>query len=78
MTFSGRNEDKYYSSLTREDSNGKNNGWPSTFRKTLTHLMRFQPGITSKIGAVETRDFTIPKPQLKVGKSDYIDTYSPF
>jgi hypothetical protein len=40
--------------------------------------MRFQPGITSKIGAVETRDFTIPKPQLKVGKSDYIDTYSPF
>lgn len=48
------------------------------FRKTLTHLMKFQPEITSKIGWTESRDYTIRRPQLKVGKNDYIDTYSPF
>ena len=78
MTFSGRNEDKYYANLTRKDSSGKNKGSTSPFRKTLNHLMKFQPEITSKIGAVPNRDLTIPKPQLKVGKSEYIDTYSPF
>jgi hypothetical protein len=40
--------------------------------------MKFQPEIADKIGAVSTRDYTIPRPQLKVGKSDFIDTYSPF
>jgi hypothetical protein len=76
--FQGRNEDKYLSSMKREDSYGKNEGSPSAFRKTLTHLMRFQPEVTAKIGAVPSRDYTIPRPQLKVGKADYIDTYSPF
>jgi hypothetical protein len=27
---------------------------------------------------VDSRDYTIPRPQLKVGKIDFIDTYSPF
>lgn len=47
-------------------------------RKTLTHLMMFQPEITAKIGATTNRDFTIRRPQLKVGSNVFIDTYSPF
>lgn len=34
--------------------------------------------MTPKVGSVETRDLSIRKPQMKVGKTDFIDTYTPF
>ena len=34
--------------------------------------------VSPKIGSVEIRDYSIKKPQLKIGKTDFIDTYSPF
>lgn len=34
--------------------------------------------VTQKVGSVDIRDLSIRKPQMKVGKADFIDTYSPF
>lgn len=75
-TILGRNEGHYYSSITRENSSSSSKDTP--MRKTLTHLMKFQPEIAAKIGATSTRDYTIPRPQLKIGSNFCIDTYSPF
>lgn len=48
-------------------------GWGVT-----TAGVGYRRDVTPKIGAVEFRQYSIKKPQLKVGKSDIIDTYSPF
>ena len=49
-------------------------GWENRGRSTVG----FGGDVSPKVGSVETRDFSIRKPQLKVGKVDFVDTYSPF
>jgi len=34
--------------------------------------------VSNKIGSLENRDLSIPRPQLKVGSKSFVDTYSPF
>lgn len=34
--------------------------------------------VAPKIGSVDVRDYSIRKPQMKVGQTVFIDTYSPF
>lgn len=34
--------------------------------------------VTPKVGSVDVRDLSIRRPQMKVGKTDFIDTYTPF
>lgn len=34
--------------------------------------------VAAKVGSLDTRDFSIRKPQMKIGKTDCINTYSPF
>ena len=36
----------------------------------------FRSGVTPKIGSVEHREFSVRKPQIKVGSTVFIDTYS--
>ena len=40
-TTFGRNEDHYYSTIARENSSSSSKDAP--MRKTLTHLLKFQP-----------------------------------
>ena len=47
-------------------------GWENRFRSTSI------AEVSPKVGSVEFRDLSIRKPQMKVGKPDFIDTYSPF
>lgn len=53
-------------------------GKGSEIRRTLNRLLQYQPEVTSKVGSVDYRDYTIYRPQLKVGTNNFIDTYSPF
>jgi hypothetical protein len=46
-------------------------------RKTFLSFMMYQPEVTSKVGSLNTRDYSIPRPQLKVGSNSFIDTYTP-
>lgn len=50
----------------------------SILRRTMQHSQLIHGEVANKVGAVEFRDYTIPRPQLKIGSSSYVDTYSPF
>ena len=47
-------------------------------RSTLNWMESFQRDVSPKVGSLPTRDFSIRKPLLKVGKNDFMNTYSPF
>ncbi len=47
-------------------------------RSTLNWMEASQRDVSPKVGALETRDYSIRKPLLKVGKNDFVNTYSPF
>jgi hypothetical protein len=75
--FSGRNEDHYFLGMKEEGSQSPK-GNQESLRKTFTHFLAYQPEVTGKVGAINYRDYSIPRPQLKVGNQSYVDTYSPF
>jgi hypothetical protein len=37
-----------------------------------------QSEVTEKVGSLDRRDYTIRRPQLKIGSDSFVDTYSPF
>ncbi len=47
-------------------------------RSTLNWMEAYQRDVSPKVGALERRDYTIRKPLLKVGKKEFVNTYSPF
>jgi hypothetical protein len=54
---------------------GQNENSRST---SISYFKNQKPEIALKIGSVEGRDFTIKRPQMKIGKTGFVDTYSPF
>lgn len=80
----GRNEDNYFSNMIKEGfSDRKSGGMGSSrldasFRSTLSNTLTFQPEVTGKVGSIDRRDYTIRRPQLKVGSNEFVDTYSVF
>lgn len=53
-------------------------GRESGYSLVATAGSGYRRDVTPKIGTVEFRNYGIKRPQLKVGKSDIVDTYSPF
>ena len=80
----GRNEDAYFVDMIREGDWDRRQGGmgrsrlDSTFRSTLSHSLGMQAEISSKVGAVNERDYSIFRPQLKVGSNQFVDTYTVF
>jgi hypothetical protein len=51
----------------------------SALRKSMQHSQLLHGEVAGKVGALPQRDYTIPRPLLKIGNKDsYVDTYSPF
>jgi hypothetical protein len=75
--FSGRNEDSYFLGM-KEEGAGSPKAGQDSLRKTFTHFLAFQPEVTGKVGSTSFRDYSIPRPQLKIGSRSFVDTYSPF
>ncbi len=47
-------------------------------RSTLNWMEANQRDVSPKVGSTNFRDYTIRKPLLKVGKNNFVNTYSPF
>lgn len=76
----GRNEDSYVLSMLNSSEMIKQEvaqrtAYGSSFRRTARQSLN---EVSPKVGSLEIRDYTIPRPQLKVGSEAYVDTYSPF
>jgi len=50
----------------------------SSLRKTMQYSQLLHGEVAGKVGSVDFRDYTIPRPQLKIGSNSFVDTYSPF
>jgi hypothetical protein len=54
-------------------------GFPAGYSGTRFNSLEIGHNqVSPKVGSLETRDYTIRKPLLKIGKQSYVDTYSPF
>ena len=42
------------------------------------HFSKNKSNITPKVGSVDTRDYCVKMPTLKIGSNSYVDTYSVF
>ena len=76
--FGGRNEDHYFINMQRENPERPPATNLTTLRKTLQQSQLLHGEVSTKVGSLEQRDYTIRRPTLKVGKDSYVDTYSPF
>jgi hypothetical protein len=76
--FYGRNEDHYFNSMIKEDAVRGKDVQGSQLRQTFNHFLMYQPEVADKVGSTNSRDYSIPRPLLKIGKDSCVDTYSPF
>lgn len=76
--YNGRNEDNYFVKMQGETIAKPQDTNLSILRKTMQNSQLLHGEVASKVGSVDFRDYTIPRPQLKIGSSSYVDTYSPF
>ena len=76
--FEGRNEDHYFMNMIKEDSVLGRDAQINPLRKTFNHFLKYQPEVTDKVGSTNVRDYSIPRPALKIGTNSFVDTYSPF
>ena len=76
--FRGRNEDNYFVKMYDQSPEKPEPVSTSALRKTMQHSQLLHGEVAGKIGSLTHRDYTIPRPLLKIGKDSYVDTYSPF
>lgn len=67
---------KNQSALAERESEKDQGG--SRIGQAMNRSFLAQRDVSPKVGALETRDYTIRKPQLKIGTNNYVDTYSVF
>ena len=78
ISYHGRNEDNYFAKMQGEAKGKPAQTDLSVLRKTMQHSQLLHGDVTNKVGSLEIRDYTIPRPQLKIGSNSFVDTYSPF
>ena len=78
MVYEGRNEDSYFVKMQSLTIDRPRELDLPAMRKTLQVGQLLHGEVAGKVGAIEYRDFSIPRPQLKVGSKNFVDTYSPF
>lgn len=78
QTHGGRNEDCYFRQMQSYCPQPQRPTDPGILRRTLQLSQLLHGEVADKVGATNMRDYTIPRPLLKIGKEITVDTYSPF
>jgi len=47
-------------------------------KSTLNWIEEYKRDVSPKVGALDTRNYEVRKPLLKIGGKGFVDTYSPF
>jgi len=66
------------SSETTKQEVARRTGYESFFRSPLNNSLMLQPEVALKVGTSDKRDYSIPRPLLKIGNNSFVDTYTPF